>query len=84
MKSRKLKLVLSEFWSSYTVICSIALAATPFLLILAVRGIVFPLILTVLILMVSGVISFIYSLNSATVIIEKENNEIMKALRGVK
>ena len=84
MKKRKSSLVFSEFWAMYTVLCSIIFASLPFLIIIAARGIVFPLALAFLFLIISAIVCFIYALNNATITIDKENREIMQALRGIK
>lgn len=84
MKKRKSSLIFLEFWGMYSVLCSIIFASIPFLIIIAARGIIFPLALAFLFLIISAIVCFIYALNSATLTIDKENREIMQALRGTK
>lgn len=84
MKKRKSSLIFSEFWGTYAVLCSVILASLPFLIIFAARGIVFPLAFAFLFLIISAGVCFMYALNSATLTIDKENREIMQALRGTK
>lgn len=84
MTVRKNKIFLTEFWTSYSVIASIVLASSPFLLLIAARGMFIPLILAIIFLVISGIISIVYAANSTRIIIEKENREIMNALRGIK
>lgn len=84
MSKRKKSIIIKEFWNNYSAIMSITLALSPFLLIVAARGFLFPLVLLSLFLIVFPVICILYAFNKAKIVIDKENKEIMQALRGTK
>ena len=84
MTKRKSKIFLTEFWTSYSVIVSIILALSPFLLLITARGFFIPLVLVAIFLVISGIISVVNAADSTRIIVEEENKEIMNALRGVK
>lgn len=84
MTNRKTKILLSEFWSNYSILFSVILALSPFLLIFAARGMIFPLVVSVVLLIIFAIVNFVNALDQTEIIVKKENEEVLNALRGIR
>lgn len=82
--NRKTSVLIEEFWSNWSILLSIVLALSPFLILLSARGMFFPLLLGILFLFVSGIVCMINAIRESVKTIRQENDELLKTLRGQK